>query len=319
MVSKKALLGQIADVDIRLLRVFKVVAEAGGFSAAELELNIGRSTISRHIKDLETRLGVSLCRRGRGGFALSEEGRVVYAATGRLLSALDAFRAEVDEVHERITGTLALALFDKTATNRESHIHEAINRFDALAPNVDLEVHVESMTEIEKGVMEGTFGVGIIPEHRESSSLSYLPLFAEDMYLYCAAGHPLHSRKDEQLSMDAVLQSKYVGLGYHSPNMEQGREQQHSRAATAYDQEAIATLVLSGVYIGYLPDHYARSFVDSGLLRAVAVDQFHYRCQYAAIVRRSPRPSRLIQTFLQCLEQAHTSTNLRSITTRPTH
>jgi len=55
--AKRAILGQLKDVDIRLLRVFRVVTEAGGISAAELELNIGRSTISTHIKDLEIRLG----------------------------------------------------------------------------------------------------------------------------------------------------------------------------------------------------------------------------------------------------------------------
>jgi hypothetical protein len=31
-------------------------------SAAELELNIGRSAISQHLKDLEARLNVVLCR-----------------------------------------------------------------------------------------------------------------------------------------------------------------------------------------------------------------------------------------------------------------
>lgn len=65
--------GQIADIDLRLLRVFRAVVESGGFAAAELELNVGRSVISRHIKDLETRLGLALCRRGRGGFALTPE------------------------------------------------------------------------------------------------------------------------------------------------------------------------------------------------------------------------------------------------------
>ena len=44
----RAILGNLSDTDIRLLRVFIVVAQAGGLSAAELELNIGRSTISRH-------------------------------------------------------------------------------------------------------------------------------------------------------------------------------------------------------------------------------------------------------------------------------
>ena len=64
--ARKALLGNVTDNDLRLLRVFRAVVACGGFAAAELELNINRSTISRHIKDLETRLGVTLCRRGRG-------------------------------------------------------------------------------------------------------------------------------------------------------------------------------------------------------------------------------------------------------------
>ena len=81
----RALLGQLADMDLRLLQVFKSVVECGGLSAAELELNIGTSTVSRHLKDLETRLGLTLCRRGRAGFALTLEGQRVYDETLRLL------------------------------------------------------------------------------------------------------------------------------------------------------------------------------------------------------------------------------------------
>ena len=56
----RAALGQISDMDLRLLRVFRTVVDCGGMAAAELELNIGTSTVSRHIKDLETRLGLVL-------------------------------------------------------------------------------------------------------------------------------------------------------------------------------------------------------------------------------------------------------------------
>jgi len=66
---QRAVLGQLSDMDLRLLQVFKSVVECGGLAAAELELNIATSTISRHLKDLETRLGLVLCRRGRAGFA----------------------------------------------------------------------------------------------------------------------------------------------------------------------------------------------------------------------------------------------------------
>ena len=64
---------QIQQADIRLLRVFQTIAQAGGLSAAELILNVGRSTISRQLTDLELRLGIKLCDRGPGGFALTEE------------------------------------------------------------------------------------------------------------------------------------------------------------------------------------------------------------------------------------------------------
>ncbi|WP_141104170.1 helix-turn-helix domain-containing protein, partial [Noviherbaspirillum denitrificans] len=53
-VKRRAILGQLSDTDMRLLRVFKSVVDCGGMAAAELELNIGISTISKHVKDLET-------------------------------------------------------------------------------------------------------------------------------------------------------------------------------------------------------------------------------------------------------------------------
>ena len=68
-------LAQVSDFDIRLLRLFRSVVECGGFSAAESVLGIGRSAISQQMSDLEQRLGLRLCQRGRAGFALTEEGR----------------------------------------------------------------------------------------------------------------------------------------------------------------------------------------------------------------------------------------------------
>ncbi|MFT5707940.1 MAG: hypothetical protein ACI9ES_002242, partial [Oceanospirillaceae bacterium] len=40
--SKMHFTGQIQDMDLRLLRVFKAVVESKGFSAAEVELNVSR-------------------------------------------------------------------------------------------------------------------------------------------------------------------------------------------------------------------------------------------------------------------------------------
>ena len=303
--ARKALLGNVTDNDIRLLRVFRAVVACGGFAAAELELNINRSTISRHIKDLEMRLGVTLCRRGRGGFAMTTEGEQVYASAQKMMASMEDFQHEVDELHQRLTGTLSIAIFDKTATNPQCHINRAFARFDEQAPAVQPEIHVEPINAIERGVMEGRFHLGIIPIHRPSSSLDYHRLFEEQMYLYCAYGHPLFDTATAALSAEKVRNCKYVGIGYHSPNMEVTHKLGQQRHATAYDQEAVAHLVLSGKYLGYLPEHYAETFVARGVMRTLLPEVFAYTCQFSAIVRHSPPPNRVVQTLLDALVQVH--------------
>ena len=60
-------LAQVSDFDVRLLKLFRSVVECGGFAAAEGALGIGRSAISQQMADLEQRLGLRLCQRGRAG------------------------------------------------------------------------------------------------------------------------------------------------------------------------------------------------------------------------------------------------------------
>jgi DNA-binding transcriptional LysR family regulator len=63
----KALSGPaIGDIELRLLRVYRAVVERGGLSAAQVELGLGLATISKHLSDLELRLGMRLCSRGQG-------------------------------------------------------------------------------------------------------------------------------------------------------------------------------------------------------------------------------------------------------------
>ena len=305
--KNRAILGQLSDMDLRLLQVFKTVVECGGMSAAELELNIGTSTVSRHVKDLETRLGLVLCRRGRAGFALTEEGRRVYDETLRLLAAVDSFRGSVDDIHHRMGGQLDLALFDKTASNPQSRIHEAIALFSQQAPDVQLVLHVASINTIERGIIDGSLQVGIIPAHRSSPSLMYADLFVEQMRLYCGARHPLFGASHRHLSWDSLRSWQFAGLGYHSPNMELSHRARLSRKATGFDQEAIATLILSGQFLGFLPDHYAEAFERRQLMQAVAPARFHYECQFVSLLRRSHQPGRAAQLLQDCLIQAHTA------------
>lgn len=303
--SSVARLGQLGDSDLRLLKVFKSVADSGGMAAAELELNVGISTISRHIKDLETRLGLTLCRRGRSGFALTADGQRIYVETARFLAAADAFRSGVDDVHRRMGGQLEIGVFDKTATNPGSRIGEAIALYCAAAPEVSLQIQVATINVIERKLIDGSLHVGVIPAHRSSESLDYQALFDETMLLYCGGEHPLFAVDDSQLEWSDVARYKFAGLGYHSPNMEASQSAGLRRAATALDQESVATLILSGQFLGFLPDHYAEVFERTGRMRAIRPELLRYSCEFVCVMRRSPEPARSAQVFRDCLLEAH--------------
>lgn len=302
---RRALLGRVSDVDIRLLRVFRAVVACGGVSAAELELNIGRSTISRHLTDLELRLGVKLCDRGPGGFALTSEGEQILDASSGLLAAINSFQASVDEVHQRLSGQISIALFDKTVSNPRARLADAIAAFDDIAPEVVIELHKEPVNIIESELLSGRFDLAIIPTHRQSSSLDYFPLYEEQMYLYCGRGHALFGRPGADLRQAEVRRFKYAGIGFHSPNMIVSQQLKLTRSADVFDEEALAALVMSGRYLGFLPDHYAEAFVERGEMWRLRPDIYHYQSDHAAIVRRSPSPSRLVKEFLSCLRHAH--------------
>ncbi len=303
---KRALLKSLGDVDIRLVRIFVAVTECGGFAASELELNIGRSTISKHIADLEVRMGLKLCNRGPSGFSLTAEGEQVLALSHRLLSSIDSFQSEVDNIQENLAGTLRLGLFDQSTTNPHAHIHSAISAYDKSAPKVSLEIAIEPPNVIEARVIDGTMEVGIVPVHRQSSSLNYHVLYDEHMTLYCGDGHVLFDADADMESPQFDLSEyKYAGFGFNSPNMKAGQSLGLHRAARVQEEEALSLLIQSGCYLGFLADHVAETFLSKGKVKAIAPQRTRYISTFAAITSRQPEPDRKTKEFVNCLKAAH--------------
>lgn len=303
---KRALIQSLSDIDIRLVRIFMTVTECGGFAASELELNIGRSTISRHISDLELRMGLKLCNRGPSGFSLTSEGSQVHVAARRLLSSIEGFQSEIDNIHTSLTGTLRFGLFDQSTTNPNARIHVAIRSFDELAPDVELEIDLNPPSVLEARVMDGTMDVAIVPVHRQSSSLTYTPLYSEQMTLYCGSGHPLFEAPDEVAATNLNLADyKYAGYAFNSPNLKAGKALGIKRAARVQEEEALALLIQSGRYMGYLADHVAETLLHKGALRAIAPLDTSYSSTFAAIARKKPKPDRKTLEFIACLSKSH--------------
>lgn len=304
--AKRALLASLSDIDIRLLRIFVTVTECGGFAASELELNIGRSTISKHIADLETRIGLTLCNRGPAGFSLTEEGDQVLEATKRLLARIDEFQSEIDNVHLTLTGTLRIGIFDQSTTNPAAQIHRAIRAFDDYAPDVELEFVLDQPSALEARVLDGSLDTAIVPLYRRSTSFSYVPLYKEHMTLFCGEHHPLYGLPETTRSEGLNLsQHKYAGYSFNSPNMMAGRSLGVTRAARVKEEEALSLLIQSGRYIGFLADHVAETFLKKGAVWPICPQDTRYSTDFGAITRKQPKADRKTLAFLDCLKSAH--------------
>ncbi|MDI7059665.1 LysR substrate-binding domain-containing protein, partial [Pseudomonas aeruginosa] len=68
-------------------------------------------------------------------------------------------------------------------------------------------------------------------------------------------------------------------------------------AGTVESMEAQLILILSGGYIGYLPEHYAHPWVEQGRLRALLPATFGYQAPFSLILRRGRSREPLIQAF----------------------
>ncbi|VEB41565.1 LysR substrate binding domain [Chromobacterium violaceum] len=136
------------------------------------------------------------------------------------------------------------------------------------------------------------------------SGLDYLPLYDERSQLYCSREHPLFSRPDDGLTEADLAAADAVAPGYRLPPQAQALQQRLTPAATASDREGIAFLILSGRYIGYLPDHFAAGWVAQGMMRPLLPDVCSYDAPLALAVRKGRRANLVLERFLQELERS---------------
>ena len=304
MSAKTVFLGQIGDYEIRHLRVFMVVADCGGFSAAESTLNISRPTISIHIANLEARLNMRLCTRGRAGFSLTEEGEIVYEQASRLLTSLEGFRNTINKISSSPTGRLKVTLSDTLSLDPRCRVPEIIGDFCRQAPDVELITDVDAMNEIERRVLNGDLDIGFIPYHRPLEGLVYTHLFTETNYLYCSSRNPLFGLPDSELSEDRINHARLVHAGLYPHQQVSEALSDMDPVGTAYFYESRIAMVLSGEYVGFLPEAVATPYVKRGELKALSPGTRSYGLGVAVISRKGDSHSGARDLFLETIKSA---------------
>lgn len=300
MSKKLPPIADLSDIDLRLLRVFAAVIRHRGFAAAQDELRISASTISIHIRNLENRLGVRLCERGRKGFHISEQGQVIYDAILRLFTSIENFRGIVGSTRGQLVGDLHFGVVDAVATNSSIHIDRVISSFSNSAPEVTLYIDISSPQLLHQGLLEERYHVVLTPMLRKHVSVTYNYMFSERQLLYCGKNNTLFHLQDDRILGEEIINSQYAGRSYLLESKPPTTIDFPQRTAVAH-MESTALLILSGKYIGYLPDHFAQHWVDNGLMRAICTETYTFEDLFY-LGYRVQETNRAVHRFVECAE-----------------
>ncbi|MCR9255311.1 MAG: LysR family transcriptional regulator [Alphaproteobacteria bacterium] len=290
--------------DLRLLRVFMTVCRCGGLAAAQDELNISTSTISVHVSNLEKRLGMRLCHRGRGGFVLTEEGRTVLDASERLLSHVDDFAVQLLDIHGDKGGELTVGVIDNSLTNPGFSVDDVIRRYRAQYTGVTLSIHVQPPDQLANAIAEGELDVALGFFPRKVANLSYERLASTRMELYCGPGHPLFDADQNAITLEEVALHDHAQRGYVPVSGMPKPHQSFRYVARAFNIEGLAHLVLSGAYLAFLPVHYAENLLGTDSVRSILPNTLGYESRYDIAWRRSDISYPVLAGFIQTVRES---------------
>jgi DNA-binding transcriptional LysR family regulator len=290
----------VSDLDLRLLKVFLAIVRAGSFAGAQVLLNISQSTVSNHMAALEGRLGYRLCHRGRVGFDLTEKGRQIYEEAQRLFSAIHSFEVAASSLKAELSGELKLGLGDNIVTDPLSPVLGALRRFAARKHSAFIDMRIQAPQVLQQSVIDGQMHAAVGSFPRAVSGLNHQHLYDEPNSLYCGKGHPLFDQSADRDNLKDMRQYRIVTRSFW--NLEDiYRLGYTTAAARVEDMECMLILILSGDYIGFLPDHYAKRWVKQKQLRPVLKNKVLHFLRFDLITRKGVPPSPVLDRFLEDL------------------
>lgn len=279
-----------------------VVVENGGISAAQLALGLDKSTISRRLKDLESRIGQVLCARGRAGFSLTDAGNAVYLHAKQLLIAIEDFSNNCEALKNTISGSIEIAMTDSMTTDPTFPLLQAVRNFLTKYQSVNLTLSTIQTAYIEAEIASGRIHAGILPERQHNHEmLEYYYLYDELSNLYCGYNSNLYNKPS--MSEDDIASENFVNMSYpewmHLRRLFGEKWKPYPLPTVARSVEAAALMILSGRFVGFLPRHIGKLWVADGRLKPVLPELTTVGTPIHVAVKKSALSNSIVRALLR--------------------
>ena len=193
-------------IEIRHLRYFLAVAEAGNFSRAADRLGVSQPNVSQQMRDLEEALRVGLFQRRGKRILLTSAGLIFQEHARSILRQIETFLQELNIEPGQMRGALHLGV---VPILNVALIPQLLGLFASTHPAVSLNVEEISSTVIETALEEGRMDVGLGFLTRHSPNLHYERLCNDQFALIVDRSHPWAKRRViavSELHQERILQ-----------------------------------------------------------------------------------------------------------------
>ena len=193
-------------MELRQLRYFIAVAEAGSFSRAAEMLHVSQPPLSVQIKGLEDELGVRLLDRTTRGVSLTAAGSAFFAETRAVLARLEHAKSEARRADRGDIGMLSIGF---VSIADYGILPPALKSFRSSYPLVEVQLH-ELTTDAQIRELRASrldLGVGLGPV--EEPDMHFERLLREELVLAAPAGHPV-TKGEGAIDLRALSKESFI-------------------------------------------------------------------------------------------------------------
>lgn len=287
---------------INSLLVFHEVVRHRSFSKAAEELFISQPAVTKHIKGLEHKVGTRLIERGRGGFHLSEAGKILFKSAQKISNHLREVENHLGRLQKERHGLLRIGT---TESYSRCLMPKLLSGFQNLFPSIKIALDVGNSEEIEKSLTAYRNDLALIGMTKVSSKFESIPFLKEELVLIVSSSHPMAKR--EKISLKTIRKFPFIirakGSATRKIVLKAFQEMgiRPSLLIEAGSSEFIKQWVSEGRGISIIVRRIAEEEARRGLIKMVSLDE-KLCLQVVLLFLKEERANPVIKTFTHFIE-----------------
>lgn len=155
-------------------------------------MNIKQAILSRHIIEVEKRLGMALFDRGTRGATLTHNGDAYLRTARRIVREFEELNAWVGATQNGHVGRLAIGFYTSCSAG---NLRATLCEFDERYPEVKLRAFERDRDMLLAGIENGLLDVAIMIGEASYAGLTSRPLWGERILVAMPESHPLTERE----------------------------------------------------------------------------------------------------------------------------